>query len=171
MVNAFLPVPDMEKSAEFLDTERLGKQRSEIKIMLAALTGVRFKEVAGERGILLPENRGYQNHSATVMWRGHEIQLALMGITTCTVWADRFGHDLRHGTGAETLRDMISWFNWLHNNGSDPDAMPDWWGGPVHARYRAHLLWKDQELGTTFYQANGWTETPVKLEPPYVEGL
>lgn len=167
MVNAFMPEPDLERSAQLLDTERLGKQRSEIKIMLAALTGVRFKRAAGEHGILLPENRGYQNHAATVMWRGHELKLASMGIITCVTWSDRFGHSLIDGKGWETLSDMVDWKDWLEGNGAE-DTYPDWWGGPVHSRYRAHLLWKDLENNTNFYQDNGWSEAPVRLEPPYV---
>lgn len=168
MVNVFVPVADVEQSCRMLDTVRLGKQRSEIKIILAALTGVRFKKVAGERGIVLPEDRGYMSHSATRMWRGHETALALFGISNCVEWASRFGHDLRHGKGAETFGDMVSWYGWLVDNGND-DSMPDWWGDDrVHSRYRAHLLYKDALDGTDHYQLNGWTEAPTRLEPPYV---
>lgn len=156
MVNVFVPVPHIEQSCAMLDTERLGKQRSEIKIILAALTGVRFKRAAGEYELILPDRRGYMNHSATRMWRGHERALALFGVINCTNWAERFGHSLRDGKGSDTLKDMLSWERWLDDNGND-DSMPEWWGRPdVHASHRSVLLFKDHE----YYGKFGWSEEP-----------
>lgn len=156
MVNTFVPVPIIEKSCEMLDSERLGKQRSEIKIILAALTGVRFKRAAGEYELILPEKRGYMNHSATRMWRGHELALAHFGYVNCRVWADRFGHNHRTGKGADTLQDMDDWHTWLRDNGNEPD-LPPWWGREdVHASHRSVLLFKDPE----HYGQFGWTEEP-----------
>jgi hypothetical protein len=156
LVNTFVPVASIEESCEILDTERLGKQRSEIKIILAALTGVRFKRAAGEHELYLPEKRGYMNHSATRMWRGHELALAQFGVTNCEVWASRFGHNLTTGKGADTLADMRAWGDWLMDNGSDDD-MPAWWGDEaVHRSHREVLLSKNFE----YYSQFGWDEEP-----------
>ena len=147
----------MRESLEVLDTPRLGKQRSEIKIILAALTGVRFKISQDEWGIQLPEKRGYMNHSATRMWRGHEYQLAVFGQLNCEVWADRLDHDYLTGKGWETNIDMSGWQNWLLSNNANLD-LPDWWGREdVHASHRSVLLAKDP----TFYGQYGWEEEPV----------
>lgn len=156
MVNTFLPYPDFHRSCLALDTPRLGKQRSEIKIILAALTGVRFKQAAGEHGIELPERRGYMNHSATRMWRGHELSLASLGVVNCQTWMDRLGHDFHAGKGADTLADMFSWAKWLIDNGSE-DVKPEWFGRrDVHASHRSVLLFKDP----VYYGRFGWTEEP-----------
>lgn len=156
MVTTFVPSTDMRESLEVLDTPRLGKQRSEIKIILAALTGVRFKISKDEWGLELPEKRGYMNHSATRMWKGHEYQLAVMGELNCQVWADRFEHDYLAGKGWETLRDMLGWKFWLLDNGANTD-LPSWWGREdVHASHRAVLLSKNPD----HYAQFGWTEEP-----------
>ena len=57
MVNTFLPYPDFVKSAKILDYKRLGKQRVEAWQILRALRG---------------ETKGWRNHPATNLWRGHE---------------------------------------------------------------------------------------------------
>lgn len=156
MVNTFVPTTGFIESNEILDDARLGKQRSEVKIMLAGITGIRFKRAQGEHGITLPDTRGYQNHSATRMWREAPLGLALFGIYNCEVWADRFGHDLRTGKGADTLADMKSWYDWLKDNGNTK-TRPDWWGDErVHSTHRAVLLSKDFE----YYSQFGWSEAP-----------
>lgn len=158
MVTTFVPYADITKSCEVLDTPRLGKQRSEIKIILAALTGVRFKRAQGEHGIVLPEKRGYMNHSATRMWRGHERALAFFGYENCRIWMERLGHDVldARSTGYDTLRDMDNWMHWLDGNGADT-AMPNWWGREdVHASHRSVLLFKDP----VHYGQFDWSEEP-----------
>jgi len=155
LVNTFLPVADFRQSCEFIDTVRLGKQRSEIKIILTALTGVRFKKADGIRAEPV-ENYGYSNHAVARMWRGHERALARLGIETCDVWADRYGHSIVHGTGSDTFKDMVAWHNWCWDNGADDDE-PSWFGDPkVHSMYRAKLLFKDPE----WYGKFGWSEEP-----------
>lgn len=157
MVNVFVPVADVEQSCRILDEPRLGKQRSEIKIILAALTGVRFKQAQGEFALALPEKRGYRNHSATRMWQGHELALARFGETNCLVWAERRGHDPETGTGHETLNDMRGWVAWLVQHGADP-TMPPWWGrADVHASHRSVLLFKDPD----YYARFGWDDEPA----------
>lgn len=155
MVTTFVPVPSVRESLKILDTERLGKQRSEIKIILAALTGVRFKVWRGEYGVVLPEKRGYKNHSVTRMWRGHEWALAEFGRLNYQVWANRFGHPIEKGSkGYDTLIDMVLWKQWLEERGASKE-LPEWWGDEaVHSSHRSVLLSKDEE----FYRKYGWTE-------------
>ena len=158
MVNVFVPVADVKESCEILDPKRLGKQRSEIKIILAALTGVRFKQAQGEFGIELPEKRGYMNHSATRMWRGHELALARFGRINCEVWAEKMGHDTKEGsTGYDTWCDMVMWESHLLTKGERFD-LPEWWGREdVHASHRSVLLSKDSD----YYQQFGWKEPAI----------
>ena len=71
MVNTFLPFPDYDKSAESLDNKRLGKQRVEALQILKANLG---------------KTKGWRNHPAAVMWRGHEGQLFLYIVSICKRW-------------------------------------------------------------------------------------
>ena len=152
MVNVFVPVPDFAGSCAILDQQRLGKQRSEIKIILAANTGVRFKKAQGEFALELPEKRGYMNHAAARMWRGHEAALALFGWINCIQWSENGGKG-----GEDTKQDMIDWLEWLVDNGNDPHDPPEWWGREdVHASHRSVLLSKDP----VYYGKFGWTEEP-----------
>ena len=71
MVNTFLPWPDYNKTAKSLDDKRLGKQRVEALQILRANLGL---------------TKGWRNHPAAVMWRGHEGSLieyiyAMSGVT------------------------------------------------------------------------------------------
>jgi hypothetical protein len=74
MVNTFLPFPDFVETAKALDYRRLGKQRVEAWQILQALRG---------------ETKGWTNHPATKMWRGHERLLCEYGIAICKEWIDR----------------------------------------------------------------------------------
>lgn len=73
-MQTFLPYEDYSASARVLDYRRLGKQRVEAWQILRALTGA---------------SRGWVNHPATKMWRGHEHQLALYGLAVCKEWVSR----------------------------------------------------------------------------------
>jgi hypothetical protein len=73
-VQTFLPYPSFAKSARILDDRRLGKQRVEALQLLNALTG---------------KSRGWTNHPATKMWRGHEDMLVLYGLVVTREWKRR----------------------------------------------------------------------------------
>ena len=62
MVVTFLPYSDFEKCAKVLDNKRLMKQRVEAYQMIRCLQGI---------------TKGYKNHPAVVMWRGHVETLKL----------------------------------------------------------------------------------------------
>jgi hypothetical protein len=73
-MQTFLPFPSFEQSLQSLDYRRLGKQRVETKQILMALLG---------------ESKGWVNHPATKMWRGHEHALAEYGLLSCREWKSR----------------------------------------------------------------------------------
>ena len=69
-VQTFLPYPDFRRTAEALDSPRLGKQRVETLQILRALE--------------LPEY-GWGNHPAVRMWRGYTPALVCYGLTCVEV--------------------------------------------------------------------------------------
>lgn len=73
-MQTFLPYKDFNKSARVLDYRRLGKQRVEVKQILNALDGL---------------SKGWTNHPATNMWRGHRYYLADYGVAICNEWRRR----------------------------------------------------------------------------------
>ena len=74
MVNTFLPWPDYQKTATSLDYRRLGKQRVEGLQILRANLGL---------------TKGWTNHPAAVMWRGHEGSLMEYICAICDEWETR----------------------------------------------------------------------------------
>ena len=73
-MQTFLPFADYQKSAECLDSKRLGKQRVEVKQVFNALIG---------------RAKGWGNHPITRMWQGYEYHLLLYGAAICTEWFKR----------------------------------------------------------------------------------
>jgi hypothetical protein len=67
-MQTFLPYPDFYKTAQILDTKRLGKQRVEA---LQILKG------------------NWPNHPASKMWLNHHGALACYGIAICDEWINR----------------------------------------------------------------------------------
>lgn len=134
-MQTFLPYPDFARSAATLDRARLGKQRVEVWQLLRALTD--------------PTPKGWANHPAARMWRGHTGALALYGMTCCAHWMAR-GY-------VDNMTPRLVPFA----TGADMN-MPSWLGDPAfHASHRSNLLRKDPEHYTQF----GWTDPP---DLPYV---
>jgi hypothetical protein len=73
-MQTFLPYPSFIESARCLDSRRLGKQRVECLQILNALLG---------------HSKGWVNHPATVMWRGHVNELVDYAIVMCEEWIKR----------------------------------------------------------------------------------
>ena len=73
-MQTFLPYSDYATSAKCLDRQRLGKQRVECLQIMRALVG---------------ETKGYANHPATKMWRGHEGSLLQYSFAMCDAWTQR----------------------------------------------------------------------------------
>jgi hypothetical protein len=128
-MQTFLPYPSFTESARVLDRQRLGKQRVECVQILNALTG---------------RSKGWINHPATKMWKGHEGALATYGFVICREWKDRGYKD--------TCMDKICDMKVKTNFGS-----PLWYKNEAfHSSHRAALLFKNPE----WYGQFGWTEKP-----------
>lgn len=134
MVNTFLPVHDFEESAQILDYRRLGKQRVEALQIVKANLGL---------------TKGWVNHPAAVMWRGHEASLISYGAAMCAEWINRGYKD--------TCMDQFLGFmnNLIQTDDPSLDAgPPPWLGDPlVHESHQSNLLRKDAE----YYGQYGWT--------------
>lgn len=129
-MQTFLPDPDFFVSASILDYRRLGKQRVEARQIYNALTG---------------KSKGWINHPATKMWRGHENALAFYHNAMIFEWKKR-GYN--NGMGLLSFKPHV--------------VFPPWLGDPkFHASHRSNLLRKDYE----FYKKFNWQE-PDDL--PYV---
>jgi hypothetical protein len=80
MVNTFVPFSDIHKCAKALDYRRLGKQRVEAYQLWRALQGL---------------TKGWVNHPATLMWKGHTCFLAMYCNAMIDEWIAR-GYDYYH---------------------------------------------------------------------------
>lgn len=135
-MQTFLPLPSFSDSARVLDRLRLGKQRVEVFQILRTLRG---------------ESRGYLNHPAVRMWRGHEEALGRYGLAICREWTRRGYRD--------TLAPRI-----CHLAFATPARicrMPQWILTPhllraVNRSHRSNLLRKAPE----HYAVFGWKEAP-----------
>ena len=132
MVNTFLPYPDFVKSAKALDYRRLGKQRVEAWQILQALRG---------------QTKGWVNHPATKLWRGHERSLCEYGIAICDEWIKRGYKD--------SMRER---FIAVHSELPDT-GLPIWFGDELfHTSHQSNLKRKDEN----YYQFN------VSISLPYI---
>jgi hypothetical protein len=114
-MQTFVPYTNHALSARALDRMRLGKQRVEGLQILNALTG---------------RSKGWVNHPATKMWRGHEAGLCAYVIAVCEEWVARGYND----TVADKVRAIVT---------PDPDDLPTWWGDTaVHESHQASLVRK-----------------------------
>lgn len=130
-MQTFLPYADFTQSAKILDWRRLGKQRVEAKQLMAALNG---------------DSKGWVNHPAAVMWRGHDKALALYWLVMCQEWKAR-GYLDNLGVQAQAALDSLA---------AQEMTLP-WWIGhePFHASHRSNLLRKDP----VHYGQFGWFES------------
>ena len=133
-MQTFLPYKDYTASAQALDNRRLMKQLVECQQLLNAITN--------------PDAKGWRNHPAAIMWRGHESALADYARACYAEWTRR-GYGPAH-------KSMV----WINTNfpPQASSADPTWLGREdFHASHRANLLRKDQ----AFYSQHGWTEDPT----------
>ena len=124
-MQTFLPYDDYVASANALDRARLGKQRVETLQILNTLTG---------------RSKGWANHPAVRMWRGHEVELCEYGIAICFEWIDRGYND--------SCLDKIYH---IMNDLAPGIGMPSWWGGDIHRTHRSKLLSKFPEHYRQFW--------------------
>lgn len=138
-MQTFVPYPDFRESAKVLDRMRLGKQRVEtLQIMNA----------------LLNPNKGWKQHPATKMWRGHELALLRYQLAICSEWTSRGYKDTCLEKTNKILQEFSDYIDWF--NQTDPAWLGD---EALHASHRSNLLRKKEE----WYNQFGWTE-PSTLE-------
>jgi hypothetical protein len=160
-MQSFLPYPDDARSAAVLDSRRLGKQRVECLQILSVLTGLRAPwppgATSGPVETYVP--KGWVNHPAVRMWRGHADALVAYTLEVCAEW-ERRGH---RDTVAPKVRAIATTAGLSIPHGSVSDAVtrPEWWGSEaLHQSHRSNLLRKDEE-----YYREYFPETPPDL--PY----
>lgn len=119
-MQTFMPYTTNSDTARVLDNKRLGKQRVETLQILRTLAGV---------------TKGWQNHPAVKMWRGHEDALIDYGIAICTEWVNRGFQD----TCLLKIAEMRPLF--LH---SSQLQLPSWIGEErFHLSHQSNLIRKD----------------------------
>ena len=134
-MQTFLPYADFGKSAACLDNKRLNKQIIECKQILMALDG---------------KTKGWRNHPAVLMWKGHQGALFDYALCCAEEYRDRAGHP----------HSLHNWFLEPWNKTSV--VYPRWIGyEPFHSMHRAVLLDKDPE----WYSQFDWTEKPAVKVP------
>lgn len=134
-MQTFLPYQDFTASAQVLDRARLGKQRVESMQIMNACAGA---------------GRGWGNHPATRMWRGHEHTLLLYTDAMIDEWTSRGYKDTCK------LKIHAIYTEAINTGRLTPNlAMPMWLGDPAfHASHRSNLLRKDP----IYYGKFSWIE-------------
>ena len=133
-MQTFVPLPSFEASLRALDPKRLGNQRNEAIILL----GVLLRRPTKKTG---KPSKGWQNHPATLMWKGYENALA--HYYNCCV--EEF---IRRGGNNNLPFEEI-----------DPTLplAPPWLGDDrFHSSHRSQLLAKNYD----WYSQFDWTEPP-----------
>lgn len=138
MVNTFVPFADIEACAKALDYRRLGKQRVEAYQLWRALRGL---------------TKGWVNHPATLMWKGHTCFLAMYCNGMIDEWIAR------------------GYRNNMQKLPHCKNPSPPWWWGwnPMHMSHQASLARKkpgyyDFEVGD---YANWGYVWPSKVQFQY----
>lgn len=153
-MQTFLPDQDFAKSAVYLDARRLGKQRVEAYQILKILLG-------------LSKKKGWQNHPAVKMWKGHELALGLYMSVIIEEWKSRGFKCVRPSMvfppySIKNKQVSLNKDSYIKHNWEGIIDFPKWLGDEkFHASHRANLLRKDP----LFYGRYGWTES---ADLPYV---
>lgn len=143
-MQTFLPYADFRLSAQVLDVKRLGKQRVEVLQVLNSLD---------------PEStsRGWSNHPAVRMWRGHEHALIYYGLVICSEWIGKgykdtcFSKILTKSGNRSSLEELESRYR-----SATAGFLPFWLGDDrFHASHRSNLLRKNPG----WYGQFGWKES------------
>lgn len=120
-MQTFLPHASFQKSARSLDYRRLGKQRVEVFQLLRAING---------------ETKGWANHPAANMWRGHEKTLVIYGTTICAEWKNRGYKD--------SMQNRIG--EYFYKFPEAKECPPSWLGDPqFHRSHQSNLIRKFPE--------------------------
>jgi hypothetical protein len=130
-MQTFLPYSDYLKTAKCLDYKRLGKQRVEAYQILNSLMG-------------LHQGRGWKNHPAVKMWKGHEYSLALYGFTMCVEWVGRGYRD----TLAKRFTERALLLKLEGKDLSEPDWIKN---EDFNKSHQSNLVRKDPEYYRKFF--------------------
>lgn len=127
-MQTFLPYPDFVQSARILDDRRLGRQRVEAYQILRVLAGM---------------TKGWVNHPAVKMWRGHEMALSAYMNVMIDEWERRGFRNNMMRVAVVREYDLPHWFG-------EPD---------FHAAHRSNLLRKFPD-----HYGRYWPDEPDDLE-------
>jgi hypothetical protein len=142
MVNTFLPWPDRKQTAETLDNKRLGKQRVEALQILRANLGL---------------TKGWVNHPAAVMWRGHEGYLYGYTNAMCITWRERGYEDNVQARLQELYQehDLKGWDE------------PWWFSNPTfNLSHQSNLLRKDEQYYRMYFPPDVPIDLPYQWPMP-----
>ena len=138
-MQTFLPYEDFNASAKCLDSKRLGKQRLECLQLLRANLRI---------------SKGWANHPAAVMWRGHSYSLFWYTLAIVDEWGQRGFDNSAVSAALPAVYDSV--------RAAMEQQEPSWLGDAAfHSSHRSNLLRKNPE----WYSQFGWTDNP---EAPYV---
>jgi len=137
-MQTFLPYPSFAASAKVLDYRRLGKQRVEAFQLLVAIHDEWALDIRAQKGLTSPA-KGWTNHPAARMWRGHSESLGIYMNEMIVEWVNR------------------GYKNSMLYHPTITSDKPTWIGDVAfHASHRSNLLRKD----INYYSKFGWTESP-----------
>lgn len=131
-MQTFLPYANFEKSLKSLDSRRLGKQRVEAHQILNILLN-------------RTKTKGWRNHPAVKMWKGHSNALKLYFNKAVEEWISR---GYQNNMKLEEIRGKIIFPKWIGDE-------------EFHSAHRSNLLRKDEK----YYSQFGWKELP---DLPYI---
>lgn len=162
-MQTFVPIAtsDFTQHAKILDSRRLNKQALEGWQILLNLLEL---DPAGNHRT----PKGWSNHPAVNMWRGHELQLFAYVIAMTNEWIDR-GYKTTIGTKAmRTLATAI-----VNSDKEWTDELPEWASDSskyeaIASSHRKALLSKDYEWYSQFNWAEDTGTRPETYE--YVWG-
>lgn len=129
-MQTFVPENTFYKSVRILDRQRLGKQRVETLQIMNALAG---------------KSKGWTNHPATRMWRGHELALLYYQRATVDEWLRRGYKDTCWDKTEQVFMDTF-------DDTAYSSTYPHWWGdNRVHDSHKSALVFKDPVWYNTIY--------------------
>lgn len=134
-MQTFVPTSGAYHNAKILDNKRLNKQALEAWQILMVLT--KLDPMGNYR-----EPKGWVNHPAVKMWRGHELALAAYAMAMVDEWKRRGFNS----TLADKIWDTVSAATRQGTINSNSIAEPEWMTNEaVHSSHRKALLVKDYE--------------------------
>lgn len=147
-MQTFMPSSSFDRVAKVLDNKRLNKQALEGWQILMNLL-----ELDPEGNHRAP--KGWSNHPAVKMWKGHEVLLYMYILSMTDEWKRRGFKTTIADKASETIR--VARANDLIPDPVHSASSPPWLHlEPILSSHRTALLVKDYE----WYSQWGWDEDP-----------